>query len=71
MLHAIASILVVDDDGLLCDLLAALLTEEGYRVHCVVSDGEAAWAAVQQEAPDLILSDIKLPKLDSVTLAVG
>jgi len=70
MPHAIASILVVDDDGPLCDLLATLLTDEGYRVHCV-SDGEAAWGAVQQEAPDLILSDIKLPKLDGVMLAVG
>jgi DNA-binding response OmpR family regulator len=49
MPHAIASILVVDD-GPLCDLLAALLTEEGYRVHCV-SDGEAAWGAVKQEPP--------------------
>jgi hypothetical protein len=40
MPRAIASILVVDD-GPLCDLLGALVTEEGYRVHCV-SDGEAA-----------------------------
>ena len=50
MPHAIASILVVDDDGPLCDLLATLLTDEGYRVHCV-SDGKADWGAVQQEPP--------------------
>jgi len=62
-------VLVVDDDRLLCDLLDALLTAEGYRV-CCVYDGEAAWAAVQQAPPDLILSDIKMPKLDGVTLAV-
>ena len=66
---AIASILVVDDDRDLCDLLDSLLTAEGYRVWCVY-DGEAAWAAVQQEPPDLILSDIKMPKLDGVTLAL-
>ena len=46
MLPAIASILAVDDDRDLCDLVDALLTGEGYRVHCVY-DGEAAWAAVQ------------------------
>jgi DNA-binding response OmpR family regulator len=66
---AIASILVVDDDRDLCDLLDALLTAEGYQVWCVY-DGEAAWAAVQQKPPDLILSDIKMPKLDGVTLAL-
>ena len=69
MLPAIASILVVDDDRDLCDLLDALLTAEGYRIRCVY-DGETAWEAVQQEPPDLILSDIKMPKLDGVTLAL-
>jgi DNA-binding response OmpR family regulator len=66
---AVSSILVVDDDRPLCDLLDALLSSEGYRV-CCVYDGEAAWAAVQQEPPNLILSDIKMPKLDGVTLAL-
>jgi len=66
---AVSSILVVDDDRPLCDLLDALLSAEGYRV-CCVYDGEAAWAAVQQEPPNLILSDIKMPKLDGVTLAL-
>ena len=50
-------------------MLDTLLTAEGYRVRCVY-DGEAAWAAVQQNPFDLILSDIKMPKLDGVTLAV-
>jgi two-component system response regulator ChvI len=59
----------VDDDRHLCDLLDALLSEESYRVRCVY-DGEAAGATVQQEPPDLIISDIKMPKLDGVNLAL-
>jgi DNA-binding response OmpR family regulator len=66
---ACSSILVVDDDRDLCNPLDALLSAEGYRVRCVY-DGEAAWAAVQQDPPDLILSDIKMPQLDGVNLAL-
>jgi two-component system response regulator ChvI len=66
---AFYSVLVVDDDRDLCDLLDALLSAEGYRVRCVY-DGEAAWAAVQQDPPDLILSDIKMPRLDGVNMAL-
>lgn len=64
---AFYSVLVVDDDRDLCDLLDALLSAEGYRGRCVY-DGEAAWAAVQQDPPDLILSDIKMPRLDGVNM---
>ena len=65
----VCSVLVADDDHPLCDLLDVLLSEAGYHVRCAY-DGEAAWAAVQQAPPDLILSDIKMPKLDGIQLAV-
>ena len=35
------TVLVVDDDRLLCNLLTELLTEAGYTVQCA-DDGEAA-----------------------------
>ena len=68
MQPAVRSVMVVDDDRHVCDLLDSVLTEVGYRARCLY-DGEAAWAAVQQDRPDLIVSDIKMPKLDGVQLA--
>jgi two-component system, OmpR family, response regulator MprA len=62
-------ILVVVDDHHLCDVLAEILTEAGYQVQCA-HDGEAAWAAIQAHSPDLLLSDITMPRLDGVSLAL-
>ena len=62
------TVLVVDDDRPLCEVLAEILTEAGYAVRCVY-DGEAAWLAIQTQPPDLILSDITMPRLDGISLA--
>jgi DNA-binding NtrC family response regulator len=62
------SVLVVDDDGDVCKMLSELLSQAGYDVRCA-HDGEEAWADVQRDPPDLILSDIRMPKLDGIDLA--
>ena len=62
-------ILLVDDDHHLCDVLAEILTDAGYQVHCA-HDGEAAWEEIQSHSPDLVLSDITMPRLDGVSLAL-
>ena len=62
------SILVVDDDRHLCDVLTELLSEAGYIVSCA-NDGEEAWEEIQRRAPDIILSDVKMPRLDGIGLA--
>lgn len=62
------TILVVEDDGDLSDILAEALEGEGYVVRCV-ADGLAALAAVASVRPALVLSDVNLPGLDGVTLA--
>ena len=62
------SVLVVDDDGDVCEMLSDLLSQAGYDVRCA-RDGEEAWADVQRNPPDLILSDIRMPKLDGIDLA--
>jgi CheY-like chemotaxis protein len=57
------TILCVDDDRNLCQILAAALTSEGYAV-TKAYDGDAAIAAVQEKRPDLMLLDLVLPRRD-------
>ncbi|MCD7872633.1 MAG: response regulator transcription factor [Clostridiales bacterium] len=56
-------ILVVDDDHNICELLKLYLENEGYTVY-VANDGQAAVDMFASKAPDLILLDIMLPKMD-------
>ena len=44
------SVLVVDDDGAVCEILSELLSQAGYAVRCA-HDGEEAWAEVQRDRP--------------------
>jgi C4-dicarboxylate-specific signal transduction histidine kinase len=56
-------VLIVDDDALSRTLAEALLTPLGYRLRGCAS-GEEALAAVEEEAPDLVLLDVLMPGLD-------
>ena len=58
-----AKILIVDDDLNICELLRLYLQKDGFQT-VVVNDGTAAVEAAKNEAPDLILLDIMLPKMD-------
>jgi len=60
-------ILAVDDDRATLLMLCARLIREGYRV-LTAADGEEAWAAARLEKPDLVLSDMLLPKMDGISL---
>ena len=59
------NILLIDDDPILANLLAAALTEQGWTV-TLATDGETglAWAIAQTY--DVIVLDIGLPKLDGI-----
>ena len=58
------SILVVEDETDLADLLRFNLTKEGYVCRCV-QDGVAALAEVRREAPDQIIP-FELDQFDSI-----
>ncbi len=56
-------ILVVDDDEQLSSIIRFTLKREGFTV-LNAPDGQAALDLWQQEAPDLVLLDVNLPRLD-------
>lgn len=61
-------ILLVEDLPELRDVLAVQLQSFGYRVLCA-ADGLEALSALQQEAVDLVLSDLIMPQLGGAELA--
>ena len=58
-----ATILVVDDDESMRDLLRLHLTAAGYEVQ-LAADAIAAGYLVLRSPPDLIISDVNMPHLD-------
>ena len=60
-------ILIVDDEQGMRELLSMMLRREGYDV-VTAANGEAALASIQAEIFDLIITDIKMPKLDGISL---
>ncbi len=58
-------ILVVDDERKILSLVRAYLEREGYRV-IEATDGHQALEAFHRGAPDLIILDIMLPKVDGL-----
>ncbi|MAR08008.1 MAG: DNA-binding response regulator [Cyanobium sp. NAT70] len=58
-----AKILVVDDEAAVRRVLVMRLQLSGYQVICA-EDGEEALELFHREAPDLIVLDVMLPKLD-------
>jgi DNA-binding response OmpR family regulator len=56
-------ILLVDDETAITDNLAPFLTRSGFTVS-TAGDGEEALTMVDIESPDLIVSDVLMPKMD-------
>jgi DNA-binding NtrC family response regulator len=68
MPRKIPQILTVDDDSVTCELLCEVFTREGFGATSANS-GEAALAAVAQQRPDILLSDIRMKtRIDGLSL---
>ena len=64
----VASILLVEDDSDVADMMALALELEGHDVH-VAYDGAAGLRQAARMEPDVAVLDIGLPRLDGVELA--
>jgi DNA-binding NtrC family response regulator len=62
-----ATILVVDDEAYIRQLLSEILEDEGYQV-AVADNGGSARKYLNEQQPDLILLDIWMPDEDGITL---
>jgi two-component system, OmpR family, phosphate regulon response regulator PhoB len=63
----VSTILVVDDEKPLREMLAAALEEAGYRVFQAFH-GRGALDVIAAERPDLVVSDIMMPLMNGVEL---
>ena len=67
-----ARIIIAEDEEPLRGLIARALTEDGHQV-TAVADGTEALDAIQRErgAFDLLVTDIKMPIMDGIALALA
>lgn len=62
-------VLVAEDEALIRMDLVELLGDEGYDVVGQAGDGEAAVELARELKPDLVVMDVKMPKMDGITAA--
>ena len=65
--EVIPTVLVVEDEPVIRELMAILLEEEGYVVRQAV-DGLQALEVLERHGVDLVLSNVKMPRLDGASL---
>lgn len=63
------SVVIAEDEALIRLDLKELLIEEGYDVVGEAGDGEAAVELAESLRPDLVVMDVKMPKLDGIAAA--
>jgi two-component system nitrogen regulation response regulator GlnG len=64
----VQTILVVEDDRFLLEIIGTALAEAGYEVR-QARDGIAGLREVEAAPPDLVLSDVRMPGLGGAALA--
>jgi DNA-binding response OmpR family regulator len=61
------TILVVDDEPSISEVVSIYLRRAGYQV-VIARDGQAALEALEKQAPDLVVLDLMLPKVDGLEI---
>ncbi len=66
---AVRRVVIAEDEALIRLDLAEMLAEEGYDVVGQAADGRTAVELAEQHRPDLVVLDVKMPRLDGITAA--
>jgi two-component system, response regulator PdtaR len=62
-------VVIAEDEALIRMDLAEMLAEEGYDVVAQAGDGQTAVELAERHRPDLVMLDVKMPRLDGVSAA--
>ncbi|MBK5239201.1 MAG: response regulator [Actinomycetales bacterium] len=62
-------VVVAEDESLIRMDIVEILRDNGFDVVGEVADGEAAVALAMELRPDLVIMDVKMPKMDGITAA--
>ena len=62
-------VVIAEDEALIRLDLAEMLDEAGYEVVAQAGDGEEAVALTMEHRPDLVVMDVKMPRLDGIAAA--
>lgn len=65
-----ARILLIDDDEQLRNMMIQMLTQDGHQLS-VANDGEEGLAMSRSAQPDLIITDVLMPKMDGIELILA
>jgi two-component system response regulator ResD len=66
-MSAVSTVLVVDDEAIVRDVVVRYLEREGYRT-LEAGDGDGARALLERQSPDLAVLDVMLPGIDGLEL---
>ena len=61
------SILIVDDEEMMRNLLSKILSKEGYQIN-TAADGYEGLDILRSRAVDLVITDMKMPRMDGYEL---
>ena len=67
-MKGLATVLVVEDESAIADLLEMVLTDEGYRVLLAANGRQGLERLAEGPRPDLVISDYMMPVLDGAGL---
>ena len=60
-----SSLLIIEDDANLRMILRNIIEQAGHRV-CVATDGKDALTKIQEDPPDLVITDIIMPEKEGI-----